>query len=99
MQSDEDSEEQHEISAQLPKFLDPSKDPDWNGIKLAVLADKMRLPRGKGRDPKYRWYDDPNTWKHCFVKGCASLIGHRFKGPFRKHKNKLHLGISTDVDI
>ena len=78
------------MSAQLPKYLDPSKDPDWNRIKLAVKANKMRIPRGKGKDLKDRWYDNPDTWKHCHVKGCTHKIGKRYKGSFKNHKGRFH---------
>ena len=64
------------------KHTDPTKDPDWKSIKLAVKADKMRMPRGKGKDLKEHWYEKPKTFKHCFLFGCEAKRS-RFKGTFR----------------
>ena len=50
----------------------------------------MKIPRGKNRDLKDRWYENLDTWKHCRVKGCNTKMKSRFKGSFRFHKNKFH---------
>ena len=59
-------------------------------IKLAVMADKMRIPRGKGKILKDRWYNDPEIWKHCRVPGCKLVQQPRFKAEYRFHKYKYH---------
>ena len=57
------------------------------------MADKMRAPRGKGKAPKDRWYDEPKTWKHCLNPSCGAK-NSRFKSPFKVHTYWNHKSLS-----
>ena len=80
------------------KHTDPTKDPDWNKVKLAVMADKMKIAGGKGKNCKDSWYDKPNVWKHCHLKGCTIKKSSRFKDAYRKHCWKYHQEIDLELE-
>ena len=58
----------------------------------------MRIPRGKNRDIKDRWYDKSNVWKHCHLKGCTLKKKSRFKNAYRKHCWKYHQNIDLEPE-
>ena len=97
--SGEGSDVENEISVQKPQLLDTSITPGANKQRSEATPGEIKGTRGKNREYLDCWYDDPDTWKHCYFDDCTAKVSSRFKVAFRDHKFKCHKGIEIDHEI